>query len=98
MPESFDLAIRGGTLVTGRGVRPATVAVRNGRVAAMPPEAIVDFGLYGGAGQENPGAIASPRARFPAAELDRATLADLDDLLRRLNLAEERTRGTGTQR
>lgn len=32
------------------------------------------------------GAIASPRTRFPAAELDPGTLADLDDLLARLGL------------
>jgi 4-hydroxy-tetrahydrodipicolinate synthase len=32
------------------------------------------------------GAIASPRARFPAAEPDEGTLADLDDLVRRLGL------------
>lgn len=39
------------------------------------------------------GAIASARARFPAAEIDAGTLADLDDLLKRLHLMEERTGG-----
>jgi len=33
------------------------------------------------------GALASPRARFPAMDLDAGTLADLEDLLRRLGLA-----------
>lgn len=36
------------------------------------------------------GAIASPRARFPAAELDDGTRVDLVDLLTRLELLEER--------
>lgn len=35
------------------------------------------------------GAIASPHARQPVASLDHGTLADLDDLLARLGLAEE---------
>ena len=35
MRESFDLTLRGGTLVTGRGVQPGTVAVRDGRIAAL---------------------------------------------------------------
>lgn len=35
MPESFDLTIRGGTVVTGRAVRPATIAIRDGRIAAL---------------------------------------------------------------
>ncbi len=34
------------------------------------------------------GALASPRGRFPIADLDTGTLADLDDLLTRLGLAE----------
>lgn len=35
------------------------------------------------------GAIASPRARFPVAELDAGTIADLDDLLTRLDLKKD---------
>jgi len=37
MPESFDLTVRGGTLVSGQGLRPATVGVRDGRIAALLP-------------------------------------------------------------
>jgi allantoinase len=37
MPESFDLTVRGGVLVTGEGLRSATVAVRDGRIAALLP-------------------------------------------------------------
>jgi 4-hydroxy-tetrahydrodipicolinate synthase len=36
------------------------------------------------------GALASAHARFPAAELDAGTLADLDDLLARLGLLKEK--------
>ena len=40
---SFDLVVRGGTLVTSSGVRPATIAVRDGRIAeVLPPEAGAD--------------------------------------------------------
>ncbi len=43
MPPSYDLVVRGGTLVTGRGAVPGTVAVRDGRVAAvLPPGAAAD--------------------------------------------------------
>ena len=35
MPERFDLIVRGGTLVNGSGRRPADIAVRDGRIAAI---------------------------------------------------------------
>ena len=35
MPESFDTAIVNGTVVAGTLVAPATVAIRDGRIAAM---------------------------------------------------------------
>ena len=42
------------------------------------------------------GALASPRGRFPIADLDTGTLADLDDLLTRLGLAESLPRPATT--
>jgi dihydropyrimidinase/allantoinase len=37
VPEVYDLTVRSGVLVTGQGLRPATVAVRDGRIAALLP-------------------------------------------------------------
>jgi allantoinase len=35
MPETYDLVVRNAQIVTGLGVRPATIAVREGRIAAV---------------------------------------------------------------
>ena len=47
MHESFDSVISGGTVVTSRGVQPATIAIRDGCIGALlPPDARPAASVY----------------------------------------------------